>query len=208
MTRILALTLASLLAALILPAAADEYSAKVWAADAAAGATVYASSCVACHGVAGNSLVPAQPILAAQHPEYLVNQMFQFRAKTRVNALMLPFMQLLSDADIYNLAAYLGTQSAGLSGASDQTLAATGELIYRNGLAAQNVPNCSGCHGPNGLGIPPEFPRLSGQHKDYLVITLKELRTGVRVNHIMNEVATGLSDADIEAVAEYISGLY
>lgn len=205
----LALAAAVCAASAFLPAAlADPHSEAIWAADAAAGAELYAAQCVACHGVAGNSLVPEQPILAAQHPEYIADQMFKYRSKERENALMYPFAQNLSDQQIYELAAYLGIQNAGLSGATDRELAEAGERIYRLGLPELGVPGCTGCHGPAGLGIPPEFPRLSGQHAAYTAAALRELRSGARVNEAMNAISHRLIDEHIEALAEYISGLY
>lgn len=197
-----------LLAAMSLPTHADKYSAKLWEADAAAGGALYGSQCMVCHGNAGNSIVPEQPILAGQSPEYLVEQILQFRNGERTSAVMLPFVQNLSDDDIYNIASWLGGQKGGLSGAGNKILATAGEAIYRKGIPAKGVPNCTGCHGPAGKGIPPSYPRLSGQHSAYTIKTLSELRDGTRFNNVMNAIATGLSDDEIAALAEYISGLY
>ena len=176
--------------------------------DPAAGAELYATQCMSCHGSGGNSIVPTQPIVAGLDAEYLVLQMRNFRDKVRDNAIMWPFASQLTDADIDNLSVYLESQPAGLSGAVDSQLAAQGEIIYRNGIPTRGVPNCTGCHGPAGLGIPPLYPRLSGQHAAYTANTLTELRDGNRPNAIMNEVAANLSDAEIAAVAEYIAGLH
>ncbi len=106
------------------------------------------------------------------------------------------------------MALRLSEQQGGLSGAVDQALVLRGEHIYRNGLAAEDVPNCTGCHGPQGEGIPPLYPLLSGQHAAYTAATLAAYRSGERVHEVMNAVAAGLSDEDIAALAEYIAGLY
>ncbi len=198
--------LALLLLAIPLVATAD--NPRLIAGDAAAGAELYASQCLACHGQGGNSLVPEQPIIAGQYAEYLAEQIHQFREGERENAAMWPFVKDLSDADIDNLASYLAEQQAGLSGAADQALALRGEHIYRNGLPEAGVPNCTGCHGPAGQGIPPLYPRLSGQHAAYTSTTLAEFRGKIRAHEVMAAVAAGLSDEDIAALAEYIAGLY
>lgn len=192
---------------LALPGAAAAETAFV-AGDAAAGGELYASQCQACHGAGGNSLVPEQPIVAGQHAEYLAAQIRAFRDQARVNAAMWPFVENLSDADVADLAAFLAGQQAGLSGAVDQELVLRGEHLYRNGAAAAGVPNCTGCHGPQGEGIPPLYPQLGGQHAAYTAAALAAFRSGERENEVMNEIASGLSDADIAALAEYIAGLY
>lgn len=205
------LTLATLTFTISPFASADgaaSLASAIWAADVKAGAELYTSQCMSCHGVAGNSLIPAQPILAGQHPEYLAEQLHEYKEEKRINAIMYPFVSGLTDADIANVSAYLAQQNAGLSGATDAELVQVGELLYRNGNPQAAVPNCTGCHGPAGEGIGPVYPRLSGQHADYTVTTLKEFRAGTRVNEAMNDIAAGLSDEDITALAQYISGLY
>ena len=176
--------------------------------DVSAGEELYISQCQACHGRAGNSLVPEQPVIAGQHAEYIVAQTKLFRNKERINVAMDPFVENLSDADINNIAVYLEAQNAGLSGAVDEELVAWGENIYRNGIAERNIPNCTGCHGPSGKGIPPLYPRLSGQHATYTAKTLTEFRDGVRAHDTMSAVVVGLTNEEISALAEYISGLY
>lgn len=176
--------------------------------DPAAGSGTYAKTCIFCHGVGGNSVVPAQPIIAGQHAEYLREQLMNFKSGARKNAIMGPMAQKLSEQDIANVAAFLTTQKAGLAGATDPKLAAKGEKLYRLGRPEDGVGACIGCHGPTGSGIPPHYPVLSGQHAEYLRTTLSEFRSGARKNDIMNITAARLSDADIRALAEFLSGLY
>ena len=175
--------------------------------DPVAGGQVYAT-CAACHGLGGNSTIASQPILAGQHAEYIVSQINDYKGGVRPSTIMAPLASALSDQDAANVAAYLHAQEAGLSGAADEVLAKKGELIYRNGNAATGVPNCTGCHGPAGDGIPPLYPRLSGQHAEYTVSTLAEFRNGIRVDDVMSDIASRLSEAESEALAEYIAGLY
>src|SRR5438132_561049 len=66
----------------------------------------------------------------------------------------------------------------------------------------------AGCHGPNGAGIPAQYPRLAGQHADYTVAQLRAFRIGDRNNSPqMNGVTLEMTDREIAAVADYIAGL-
>jgi cytochrome c553 len=114
----------------------------------------------------------------------------------------------LSDDDMRNIGAYLGSAKAKPGFAKDKELATLGEKIYRGGIADRQIPACAGCHSPNGAGIPAQYPRLSGQHADYTVSQLTQFRDGVRKNSLqMNQVAAKLNDREIKAVADYIAGL-
>lgn len=67
---------------------------------------------------------------------------------------------------------------------------------------------CAACHGPDGnAGIDPQYPRLAGQYRDYIVKALHEYKAGDRKNPIMAGFAGTLSDADIEDLAAYFSSL-
>jgi cytochrome c553 len=62
---------------------------------------------------------------------------------------------------------------------------------------------CVACHGLDGVGITPQYPSLAGQYPDYLERALKDYRDGGRKNAVMGGFVTGLSDADIKALASY-----
>jgi cytochrome c553 len=114
----------------------------------------------------------------------------------------------LSEADMRNVAAFYASKQAKPGFAKDKDLVATGERIYRGGIADRGVPACSGCHGPSGAGIPAQYPRLSGQHADYVEAQLTAFRSGTRRNNpVMAAVAAKLNDRDIKAVADYVAGL-
>ena len=156
-------------------------------------------------------LLPANPKLASQHPDYLNKQLTNFKSGERKNPIMMGMVAALSPEDMKNLAAYFGGQKLAPAAAKDKALAAQGEKIYRGGIAAMGVPACSGCHGPAGSGIPAMFPRLAGQHGEYIETQLKTFRNGERANDpgkMMQMVAMKMSDKDMKAVAEYISGLH
>jgi cytochrome c553 len=70
------------------------------------------------------------------------------------------------------------------------------------------VPACAGCHSPSGAGIPSQYPRLGGQHGDYSSAQLHAFRTGERGNSLpMAQIAAKLSDREIKAVSDYMTGL-
>lgn len=66
---------------------------------------------------------------------------------------------------------------------------------------------CAACHGPDGNGTDPQYPRLAGQYRDYLEQALKEYRNGKRTNAIMSGFATSLSEQDIADLAAYFASL-
>ncbi|NBY05968.1 MAG: cytochrome c4, partial [Betaproteobacteria bacterium] len=175
--------------------------------DLAKGEASFAS-CAACHGADGNSGSPANPKLAGQHPEYIVKQLQEFKSGKRANAIMSGMSAGLSTEDMRNIAAWLTQQKAKPGFAKDKQTVALGERIYRGGIADRQIPACAGCHSPNGAGIPSQYPRLSGQHADYITAQLSGFRDGVRLNNLtMTQVAAKLNDREIKAVSDYIAGL-
>ena len=122
--------------------------------------------------------------------------------------LMLGMAAMLSDEDMKNVSAYLAQQKADPGAATDKDLVALGEKIYRGGIQDRNIASCAGCHSPNGAGIPAQYPRLSGQHAQYIVTQLNQFRDGTRDNNQqMTDVAAKLNDKEIKALGEYIAGL-
>lgn len=176
--------------------------------DLAKGEASYAAVCAACHAADGNSTIAVNPMLAQQHPEYLVKQLKEFKSGKRADPVMQGMAAMLSDDDMRNVAAWLASQKAKEGFAKDKDLVAMGERIYRGGIADRQIAACAGCHSPNGAGIPAQYPRLSGQHADYTVSQLNMFRDGSRANSIqMTQVAAKLNDKEIKAVADYIAGL-
>lgn len=189
------------------PAAAAASAAPA-KADPNAGGTKFAAVCASCHGADGNSGTPAYPKLAQQHPEYLVKQLQEFKAGKRKNPIMQPMAAGLSDEDMKNIAAWASTQKAKPGFAKDKELVKLGEKIYRGGIAEKQVAACAGCHSPNGAGIPAQYPRLSGQHSDYVYAQLVNFNNGTRTNSVqMTQVAARLNDREMRAVSDYIAGL-
>ena len=185
------------------------------AADLAKAQQTATRVCAACHGADGNSTLAANPVLAGQHADYTLKQLTNFRPRDgkpaeRTNAIMAGMVATLSADDMRELAAYFETQKAAPRMARNAELVKLGQAIYRGGILSKNVAACSACHGPNGAGMPAQFPRLAGQFADYTAAQLRAFRSGERANdpnRMMRAVADRLSDREIVAVAEYISGL-
>jgi cytochrome c553 len=166
--------------------------------------------CAGCHGVDGNSAIPANPKLAGMNAEYLHKQLLDFKSGERKSAVMAGMVANLSPQDMRNLAAYFSAQQAKHGTSKDQALALTGQKIYRGGVQGSGVPACASCHGAQGRGIPVQFPRLAGQHTDYIYVELNKFRTGERANDgakMMRVIAAKMTDGDMKAVAAYIQGL-
>ena len=163
--------------------------------------------CSACHGTDGNSAIALNPKLAGQHPEYLLKQLTNFKEGKRVNVVMSGIAGALSTAEMQDLAKYFADQKQTLGKAKSNGAGSLGEKIYRGGIAATGVPACAACHGANGAGIPKQYPRLAGQHADYNLQQLRTLRTGERANAPMMTIAAKMTDAEMQAVADYMQGL-
>jgi len=176
--------------------------------DLAKGQAISTQVCAACHAIDGSRGAPTNPILAGQHPEYLKDQLVEFKAGLRDNPVMKAFASALSEDDMRNVAAFYAARDAKPGFARNKELVALGETIYRGGILEKSVPACAGCHSPTGAGIPSEYPRLAGQHAEYTSGQLSAFRDGTRKNNApMMAIAARLSDREIRAVSDYIAGL-
>jgi cytochrome c553 len=190
-------------------------AAPALAQDAAKAQGIAAQVCAACHAADGNSIGPANPKIAGQHPEYLHKQLVDFKGQggkkpVRENAVMTSMVANLSEADLKNLAAYYSGQKLKPAAAADKDLAAVGQKVWRGGNAQTGVPACAGCHGPTGAGMPAQYPRVAGQYSEYLAAQLRAFKDGARANDpngMMRGVAARMSEREIKAVAEYAAGL-
>lgn len=160
-----------------------------------------AELCVACHGPGGISQNPAMPSIAAQPKQFLVTQLVLFREGNRKDPLMSPVAANLTNADVNDLAEYLSAQPLAPSSRRTDPDVATAQRLteqYR----------CVSCHGP-ALAGQQHIPRLAGQQRQYLLTQLRGFRAETRFDMDGNMTAAvkGLSDADAEILAEYLSGL-
>jgi len=193
---------------LALPVFANEPAAPA-KVDLAKGQELSTNVCAACHTADGSRGSPANPILQGQHPEYLAKQLTEFKAGKRTNPVMQGMAAPLSEADIKNVTAFYGSKQAKPGFAKHKDTVALGEKIYRGGIADKQVPACAGCHSPTGAGIPAQYPRIGGQHADYLDTQMKAFRDHKRTNSApMQAIAARMNNEEIAAVADYIAGLH
>lgn len=179
------------------------------AADAERAKELATTVCVACHGVDGNSVAPAFPKLAGLQTEYLAKQLVEYIDGKRTNESMAPIVATLAREDITPLAAYFAAQKPSPGKVEDAKLAEAGRKVYVDGNPDTGVPACMGCHQEDASGNP-RFPRLAGQHRDYLLEQMRQFRDGKRTNdrgRVMRSLAARMTDAEMKAVAEYIAGL-
>ncbi len=171
--------------------------------------------CAACHGSDGNaSINKTWPKLAGQNAVYLLKALKDFRVDAkygRKNALMDSVVSHLSEKEMVAIADYYAKLPETIE-VAQADLVPLGQRLYRGGDSVKGIPACLACHGPAGLGNPlAEFPRISGQHAAYVVEQLKAFREGKRIDNqhqMMSTIAKKMSDAEISALASYISGLY
>lgn len=184
-------------------------------ADPAKAQQTASQVCAACHGAAGQSAIPVNPNLAGQIPEYTAKQLMNFKAAdgkpaVRANPIMAGMVANLTPEDMRNLAAYFAAQTPSAGAAHDTATVELGQQIYRGGIASQGIPACGSCHGATGAGMPAQYPRLAGQHPEYIEAQMKAWRSGERANDaakMMRTIASKMSDTQIKAVADYIAGL-
>lgn len=202
---------ATVVLSMLMAAGGSAVAAETKGPDLAAGQKIATEVCAACHGATGQSAIAANPHLAGQHADYLYKQLTDFKNnKERKNAVMMSMVQPLSADDLKSVAAHYAGQKPKPSAAANKDLVALGQKIYRGGNVATGVPACSGCHGPNGSGMPAQYPRVAGQFSEYTAAQLKLFRSMERANdpnQMMRTVAVRMTDQEIAAVAEYLSGL-
>lgn len=206
-------TLALLLAAMLVSACANLERSRNLADPRVSATTLAQQVCSNCHGPGGNAGSPNFPNLAGQVEGYLLAQLTDFKSRGRRDPAGFEYMwglsRSLSEAQIQGLAAYYAAQApAPQPLESDPAAVAAGRSIFAEGVPAKNVPACAGCHGDRAQGQG-TFPRLAGQHADYVV---KQLRVFQRSDDrpegsVMKTVAHELSAADVSNVAAYVQSL-
>ena len=174
-------------------------------------------SCAACHGADGNSISSDWPKLSGQNQKYLYEQLKYFRDGARMNALMMsvtPYLQTLNDEDLKHIAAYYSKYNITTGQAkNDKELLDLGTQLYRFGNIKKQIPACTSCHAVYGQGNSlAGYPSVAGQQVGYLTSSLKAYRSKERnageSSIVMQSIAANLSDYEIDALANYMHGLY
>ena len=170
-----------------------------------------AGRCQECHGADGNSSDAKIPHHAGQYAGYLIKQLSDFQTGVRKHEIMSIMAEDLNAADRADIAAYFaGQKPMQGEGAAVNPLASN---LFVNGDQTRDIPACSSCHGDSGKGRVAGnvfYPVIGGQRRVYLRSQLVSWKLGERSNSpngIMNKIAKALSDDEIDALANYISGL-
>jgi len=169
--------------------------------------------CIACHGPNGQGGPnPLWPKLAGQHASYIVQQLNNFKAQDRQEPTMSPMAAPLTEQEVHNLAAYFESQTPKIGSANQEWLE-QGQKIYRGGNKETSVVACIGCHGPQGRGNPAaKYPAINGQNAQYMLKQIKDYKNGIRKPKgnavIMRDIAVNMSETEMEAVTNYMQGLY
>ena len=173
-------------------------------------ARIAAQVCATCHGPKGNSISPGFPKIGGQRAEYLEGQLKAFRDRTRADPMAQAYMwgmtSQLGDDMIGKLAAFYSQQKPSPGKPSDPALVKAGKAIYEAGIPGAKVQACVTCHGKDAEGNA-TFPRLAGQHSEYLVKQLVLFKSSLREGGnalIMHNISTGISFEQMQAVAAFL----
>lgn len=169
---------------------------------------IVSGSCFLCHGMQGESATELFPRLAGQNAAYIAKQLANFKSGERKSEIMPRMVATLTAEDMRALGKYFSGQKSPPHPPADPRLAVKGEAVYRQGGAATEVAACVGCHGERGHGSE-TLPRLAGQVAGYLATQLRDFGKRVRTNDnaVMHTIAAKMTEDEILAVAEYLSGL-
>lgn len=169
------------------------------------------TACAACHGARGEGQAAAGfPRLAGQPKAYLLKQLQEFANGKRKNPQMEPIARALSAQqrdDVADHYASLPGWKAGAKAAASSPQFLLGSSLATRGNWNKEIPACFACHGPDGAGIPPHFPALTGQPSAYTRGQLKAWQAGTRSNDpqgLMKAVAEKMTDAEIDAISLYL----
>ena len=171
--------------------------------------------CKTCHGIEGQGFRGSVPMprLAGQQPEYLANQLQAFIERRRKSPVMFNVVRVLTTSMLSALAEDFQDLNPKPLGGAPTELVPEGKKIYEEGVPSQNVPACASCHGAEAKGDG-QFPRLAGQLYDYVTMNLTNWesergqdKANFDTSAIMQAIARDLSEAQIKAVAAYVSQL-
>ena len=199
-----------LLAALVASAGAVS---TAWAQDAAAGEKKSAM-CIGCHGIVGYQAsfpeIHKVPMIAGQGAKYIVASLTAYKTGERKHPTMRGIAGSMSEADMADLAAYYERQNASvIKPVADAPAAAPSADV----AALLTKGACASCHGANfSKPINEAYPKLAGQHADYLAVALRAYsvqgnpQVG-RGNAIMSGQVKQFKPAELKAMAKYIGSL-
>ncbi|USD65210.1 c-type cytochrome [Vibrio sp. SCSIO 43136] len=193
-------------------------SCTAWAQGNIEAGKAKSATCAACHNADGNSLITTYPKLAGQHAKYTEKQLKDLKLggetmgkQGRYDPVMSPMAMPLSDQDIADLAAYYASLPIS-ENSTPEDVVAQGKILYQAGDMERGLTACIACHGPRGNGTELSgFPKISGQHADYVKAQLLKFRDAERnndMNAMMRDIAMKMTDNDIEVISKYVGGLH
>ncbi|MBE4600066.1 c-type cytochrome [Vibrio navarrensis] len=193
-------------------------SCSVWAQGNIEAGKAKSQTCVACHGADGNSLLTMYPTLAGQHAKYIEKQLKDLKLgmesagkQGRYDPVMSAMAMPLTEQDMADLAAYYSSLPISPN-TTPESVVDAGKVLYTAGDAERGLTACIACHGPRGNGTELSgFPKISGQHADYIKAQLQKFRESSRgndMNAMMRDIAKKLTDDDINTLSQYVGGLH
>ncbi|GHA20162.1 c-type cytochrome [Oceanisphaera arctica] len=186
------------------------------ALPAAAEMPPQAAVCVSCHQASGLGMPNLAPSIAGMPASYLAAQLQHFKSGERNNAIMQPMAMMLDDAGIKATSEWFASlpvelpDNPAFRGQKSPQQMTDGEKLAYLGDWQRDLPSCVACHGPEGVGVGESFPRLAGQHADYIESQLKAWQAGTRsgdTHGLMASVANKLTAEEITAVASYFASV-
>jgi len=175
-------------------------TAKMPAADTAAGKIISERDCKACHGLDGKGIAPAIPNLAAQRERYLFNSLKEYKDGQRIHAALKNMTANMSEADLRNVAAYFASLPPIVNTAATDVKHSS---PYETGKLAAAA--CAGCHGADGNSTIPGTPSLAGQQPHYLVAAIQEYHQGDRLKSAMKSNLRESDKLELESMALYFA---
>ena len=164
--------------------------------------------CIGCHGIKGYQAsfpeVYKVPMISGQNAKYIVNALNAYKKGERKHPTMRGIAESLSDQDMADVAAYY--EQHGKTDAAVPAPAAADAKV----AALLQKGACVSCHGDNfSKPVDPGYPKIAGQHKDYLFVALKSYKvenqsTWGRSNGVMGGIAKQFSNAELKALANYV----
>lgn len=171
-----------------------------------------AAMCIGCHGIPGYKAsfpeIYQVPMIAGQNAKYIAASLAQYKKGDRKHPTMRGIAASLSEQDMADLAAFY---SAGAK--VDPVPATPAGTVPANVAALLAKGNCASCHGANySAPIDPSYPKLAGQHGDYLYVALREYQTSNnpligRNNAIMMGMAQPYTPAELKLLSNYFASL-
>ncbi len=167
--------------------------------------------CGSCHGAQGRGDNPRIPRLAGQQRAYIEVQLKAFRNQSRNDPAAHEYMwgvaSTLNDGIVAALAEYFAAQEpAARAVVADAKVVTAGKQLFERGSPERGAPPCTGCHGGGGEGMA-VFPRLAGQHGEYIYIQLKLIQNKLRDSPVMHGLTKQLSSEELTAIAAYLESM-